>query len=213
MDKIENISGVILSGGKSKRMGTDKALLKIGDTPAIEMIYNTISGIFHDIMIISDYPKNYDYLSRNIYPDIYKSMGPLGGIHSALTNAENSQIFIVSCDIPLISDNIIRYIVSKKNDKDITLPIVFGRLQPLCGIYSKKCMPVFDDILSIAVEYNGKKSQKIGLIKTLENFDLNIIDFDYLHFNRNHFLNMNDQEDYKKICEIVDFTTIRLKNN
>ena len=169
-NKVENLSGVILSGGKSERMGTDKAMLKVGGIPAIERIYNTMADIFRDIMIISDYPDNYKYLTLNnltlnIYPDIYPSMGPLGGIHSALSNAESSHIFVVSCDIPLIDENSIRYIIGKKNDKDITLPVAFGRLQPLCGIYSKSCLPVFDDILSKVDEFNGRKSKKLGLNK------------------------------------------------
>ncbi len=219
-NKIENICGVILSGGKSKRMGTDKAMLKVDGTPAIERIFNTLSGIFRDIIIISDYPQNYKYLTSNIYPDIYRSAGPIGGIHSALSNAENSHIFVVSCDIPLINENSIRYIINKKifsqkisqkNDIDITLPIAFGRLQPLCGIYPKNCLPVFDGILSGAGELGGSKNKKLGLIKALEslkaleNFEINTIDFDASDMDCNCFLNMNDPDDYETICGMVEF--------
>ncbi len=205
-DRIESISGIILAGGKSTRMGSDKAMLKIGGTPAIERIYDTVSGIFRDTMIISDRPENYAYLTSNIHPDIYHSMGPLGGIHSALANAKENQIFVVSCDMPLIHESAIRYIISRIDNTDITLPVAFGRLQPLCGIYSKNCLPVFEGILSGAGKSDCSKSRELKLIRALESFDIgliNTIDFDRLDLNRDCFLNMNNKEDYDEICGIA----------
>ncbi len=79
-----DITGIILAGGKSKRMGINKALLKIGDKTIIERTAGLMQGLFNRVLLITNSPNEYMFLGLEIYEDIYKNIGPLAGIHSGL---------------------------------------------------------------------------------------------------------------------------------
>ena len=106
MSSIKNITGVILAGGKSSRMGTDKGVLELNGKKIIEHIIYSIKPVVDEIIIISN-SNNYDYLGFKVYSDIIKERGPLAGIHTALTHTTTERNLIVSCDIPFINSELL----------------------------------------------------------------------------------------------------------
>ncbi len=109
MDGIN--TGVILCGGKSSRMNTDKALLKLGESTIIEIIYNKLKNIFKEVLISANDIEKYKFLNAKIIKDIYTDRGPLAGIHSALKYSESEKIFVTACDIQLVPTELINYLL------------------------------------------------------------------------------------------------------
>lgn len=117
----DDITGIILAGGKSSRMGQNKALLDFKGKTVIEHVISTVSNLFNRVIIITNSPADYTHLGFEIFTDFYANLGPLAGIHSGLVNSKTERNFIISCDIPLVTSDVINYICNRKTDEPITV--------------------------------------------------------------------------------------------
>lgn len=197
-----DLSGIILCGGNSSRMQTNKALLKLGDKTVIEIIAAKLKSIFNEVLISANDSKEYDFLKLPVVNDVFISKGPLAGIHSALKYSSTEKNFIISCDMPLISVEFIKYLINLNSEKSILLPKSNGRIQQLCGIYSKS---VIDEIENIFKLSEKNKSIKGSVYELIERASIEFIDVDDLnYYNENIFLNMNSPEDYELIKDIFE---------
>ena len=140
MKKIQNITGLILAGGTSSRMGADKAMLLMNGLPLIQRISSILKEVFEKVVVVSDRGSMYTFLNLPIYPDIEKHCGPLGGIHSAFVHTGALSLFAVGCDTPFITPGLIHYICDFESLDDIRIPIMNGHLQPLGAVYSRKTL-------------------------------------------------------------------------
>lgn len=189
-----DITGVILAGGKSSRMGTNKSLLKLGNQTIIERIVDLMRSIFSEVIIITNTPDEYKFLKLPFYEDIYKWKGPLAGIHSALTHSQTEKIFVLSCDVPLMTKEMIQYLVDYKSEKQIVFCEAAGYHQPLVGIYSKKILEGLETFLTTN-ETDDKSFHKF-----LNDTAAEIINPTSLPFYKDElFFNVNRIEDYRKI--------------
>jgi len=173
---METLSVFILCGGKSSRMQSEKGLVLFQNKPFIEHIIQAILPISKDITLITN-TKDYDYLAYQKIPDIIIDKGPLGGIFTALSHSDTEFNLILSCDIPLISSELLSELISKHNAEAlITVFASESRLHPLIGIYSKKILPV----IKSAIDNNDLKMMnlianiphQIITIEESENFHL-----------------------------------------
>ena len=197
-----DITGIILCGGKSSRMQKNKALLKLSDKTVIEIVTEKLKSIFNEVLISANDSKQYDFLNLPVVYDIFIGKGPLAGIHSALKYSSTKNNFIVSCDIPLISIELIKYLINLNSEKSILLPKSNGRIQQLCGIYSKSVIYEIENIFKLSEK---DKNIKGSVYELLERASIEFIDVDELNFyNKNIFLNMNSPEDYKLIKNIYE---------
>jgi len=133
----QNIAGVILAGGGSRRMGVDKALLKVDGITFIERIAATLERRFFALYISSNKADHYAFLNRPVIPDIFTQCGPLAGIHAALNHISTDYIFTVSCDVPFISTNVIDAFLDKLEPETILIADDGTRTHPLIGIYPR----------------------------------------------------------------------------
>ncbi len=173
---METLTVFILCGGKSSRMQSEKGLVLFQEKPFIEHIIQAILPITDQIKLITA-TKEYDYLPYQKIPDIISDKGPLGGIYTALTNSEIEFNLILSCDIPLISTELLTELISKHNNEaEVTVFASESKLHPLIGIYSKKVLPVIksaidNDQLKMMNLIAGIPHQIIN-IEESENFHL-----------------------------------------
>ena len=192
----EDINGIILCGGKSKRMGMDKSFLMIDEKPMIERIYEIMGKHFKNILLISNEPHKYNYLNANVFRDIYPGLGPLSGIHSGLTNS-NSQInFFISSDMPFVTADVILYLLDNHSSHDIVLSKSNDFINTTCGVYSKNCIDKSEELLKNSVaDQNSKSSIKLrDLIHACNTLVLDIEK--QFFFNTDLMFNMNSYEDY-----------------
>jgi molybdopterin-guanine dinucleotide biosynthesis protein A len=197
-----DITGIILCGGKSSRMQKNKALLKLSDKTVIEIVTEKLKSIFNEVLISANDSKQYDFLNLPVVYDIFIGKGPLAGIHSALKYSSTKNNFIISCDMPLISVKLIKYLINLNSEKSILLPKSNRRIQQLCGIYSKSVIEEIENIFKLSEK---DKNIKGSVYELLERASNEIIDVDDLYFyNKNIFLNMNSSEDYKLIKNIYE---------
>ncbi|MCL6493392.1 MAG: molybdenum cofactor guanylyltransferase [Ignavibacterium sp.] len=189
-----DIAGVILAGGKSSRMGVNKSFLKLGNQTIIERIVDLMKSTFTEVIIITNTPDEYKFLKLPLYEDIYKWKGPLAGIHSALTHSQTEKVFVLSCDVPLMSKEIIEYIIEYKSDKSIVFCEAAGYHQPLVGVYSKKILSKIEKFIS-----NNEMTDK-SFHQFLKIVDAEIIHPEKLSFyNDEIFFNVNRPEDYEHL--------------
>jgi molybdopterin-guanine dinucleotide biosynthesis protein A len=151
-----NITGIILAGGKSSRMGTEKGLIIYKNKPFVEHIIEAMSPLVDNIIIISN-NKAYESFGFKCYEDLIKNTGPLAGIYTGLRYSKTNNNLIVSCDIPLIKTVVLQKLIDQKNDASEVIQIQSqGKNMPLIALYKKSCEVIFMEEL----HQNQKKVQK-----------------------------------------------------
>jgi molybdopterin-guanine dinucleotide biosynthesis protein A len=213
-----DITGVILSGGKSLRMGFNKSLLKIQGKTIIEYIVELMQNIFSKVILITNSPDEYRFLNLEMFEDIYKNYGPLAGIHSGLVNSSTKRNFIISCDVPLMTEQMIRYLVDYSTDKLITIAKADGYIQQLVGIYNRDIIVTAEDILEKEklVEERNSDQQRRGckVLSLVNQVGAEIINTDSLSFYiPDTYFNMNNTEDFNIVKEKLEkFLTSKNQN-
>ncbi|MCU0480317.1 MAG: molybdenum cofactor guanylyltransferase [Anaerolineae bacterium] len=137
-------SVAILVGGKSSRMGRDKAWVDLGGIPLIHhLLFAIHKAEFDDIFLVTNQRSKYDSLDLPIHPDSFINCGALGGIESALTHSKHDWTLAVACDIPFIRPDVLNLLVKSSHDNiDVVLPVAGEMTQPLCALYHKRCLDV-----------------------------------------------------------------------
>lgn len=136
------ITGIVLAGGKSSRMGSDKSNMVLNGKTFIEYSIEALKPLCEKVVISSN-NNIYDYTECEVWHDELPDGSPMIGIYSCLKRSSNEYNIILSCDMPLINTLLLDYLVSNSKDCDITVPIHGNNLiEPLCGIYKKSCIDV-----------------------------------------------------------------------
>ena len=192
--KLRNdIVGVILAGGKSSRMGRDKALLELKGMSFIKNIADELQKVFTKVIIVSDRTEAYKFLGLRIYEDIFKNCGPLAGIHSAFIHSRSKVIFVVSTDMPLINSKIIKYILDLSFSNEAIVYSIHNTIQPLFGIYNRTCFSVLEE--------DHLRRKQYSVVQFLNDIDSIIIPVPAspLCDIARMLVNVNTPEDYQQI--------------
>jgi molybdopterin-guanine dinucleotide biosynthesis protein A len=181
------ISVAVMAGGKSKRLGQNKALIQINGITVVESVLNMVSPYVQKVMIITNTPEEYNFLDIETSKDVRPGFGPLSGIHSALSLASSEYVLVVSCDIPLVGSKQIEQLVSSCRGHDITI-FKHKNFEPLCAVYRRSCI----DALNELIDYN--ECRIIDLFPTLDVKVLRVDDAEI-------FRSINTKEDYDHIVD------------
>ncbi len=137
---IENhdVTGVILAGGRSSRMGRDKATLEVNGIPLFTRMLQTMQSVFPNVLISGDRD---DLAQPDVpcYPDIYPGSA-LGGIYTGLSAAETPYIFVAPCDMPYPDSDLMQIISSHRKECDVAILKTFKGVEPCFAVYSKECL-------------------------------------------------------------------------
>jgi len=144
---IPATSGVILAGGESRRMGSDKSLLPLEGERFIERIYQLMASLFDEVLIVTNAPDLYNHIPCRKVPDRYRGQGALAGIHTGLHYAKHPRIFVVATDMPYLQAELIRHLCLSAVDADVVIPRSHHSLEPLHACYSKNCLPAIEALL------------------------------------------------------------------
>lgn len=190
MGNKSDISGFILAGGKSSRMGTDKALLMIKNEPLLKRIIRLIEPLCGSIAISG---QNADYVKFNvkIIPDLYSDCGPIAGIHSSLKHSHSDWNLLVSVDVPFLNEKLIRNLISSTGEFDCIIPEHTSGVEPLIGLYHKRILPIVEEMI---------KNGDYKLMYMLSKLNVRYLDCNSLiHKYPRLFMNINRPEDYQSI--------------
>ena len=166
-----DIGALILMGGKNSRMnGNVKGLLKIKNSTFLEKIQETLNDFSSIYLSINEkfskeQKQNFENMGFKIIEDIYKEIGPLGGIYSSLLNCKEEYLFITACDMPFITKNSIEVLCNKvdKNTDGVVFYDKNNKLYPLGAIYSKNVLPIIEEMIE-------KKYYKLSYLIEKSNF-------------------------------------------
>lgn len=142
----EALTTVILAGGKSQRMGEDKAFLDWNGQAFIQHILDAAKGLTQEVMVIAN-TKEYATLDIQVYPDLVEDCGPVGGIYTAMQQIKTPYLLVLSCDIPLLQGAVLEHLIEKSIPCDANVLTTEERWQPLTAIYNSKTMPIFKEAL------------------------------------------------------------------
>jgi len=141
------ITGIILSGGQSTRMGTDKALLHINGKTLLENAIQICKPVCNEILISSNNPKH-EKSGYQVISDEYKNSGPLSGIYSCLKISRNKWSFVISVDTPFVEVEFIRYLITQTDTFDAIVPVHQKGSEPLISLYHKSVLTVMQKHLT-----------------------------------------------------------------
>lgn len=136
----EAVSVVVLAGGKSSRMGTDKAFVPILGRPLIEEVLARITGLGAETLIVTNRPEAYRTLGLPLVADILPAQGALGGIYTAIHAAHSPYTLVVACDMPFLNRDLLAYLISLRAGYDVVVPRLGGIPEPLHAVYGKNCL-------------------------------------------------------------------------
>ena len=195
------MTGVILTGGKSSRMGQDKALLSIGGVQLIRRILDVFGTLFDEILVVTNKTGRHAGPGYREVTDIIPDCGPLGGIYTGLTYASSDRIFVASCDLPFIKESTVKIVISEPVSYDVVVPDDGRRLHPLHAVYSRKCTPYIRKWLDNGF-YNVTKF--INEVEGLSVRKVQISEIAAVDPDLKSFFNMNTQEDLAEANRIAE---------
>ena len=194
----KDITGIILAGGKSLRYGRNKALVEVDGTRLIERVISVMQSLFEDLIIITNTPREYDYLQLPMHEDVIKGLGPLGGVYTGLEIISSESGFFVACDMPFLQNDLIRHMVEIKGDFDAVVPKVDWKIEPLHAIYTRNCLPAIKRLID---------AQGYQIIKFFDNVRVRWVKEEEIRSfdsELKSFLNVNSPEELTKANRLKD---------
>ena len=195
---MSEVTGIILAGGVSKRLGyKNKALLKIGDQSIIERVIRALSKATERILLITNSPEELEHLRLPMFGDIFPGSGSLGGIYTGLKVSKTHHNLVIACDMPFIGPHLLTFLIDHRKNYDVVVPITPDGHHPTCAIYSKGC------IEPIEVQI---KTGNLKIASFFPHVKINRIDMEALDpcYDSNMFFNINTGEDYLKALSIAN---------
>lgn len=136
-------SGFVLAGGRSSRMGRDKALLPYHGTTLVQHVAQAVEKAAGSVALVGD-PARYSALGYPVYRDKFPGCGPLGGIYTALAVSSTDWNLIVACDMPGVSVEVLEGLLERANGSDSDCVVAAGptgEAEPLLAVYHRRCLP------------------------------------------------------------------------
>jgi molybdopterin-guanine dinucleotide biosynthesis protein A len=186
------VTAFILAGGKSSRMGSDKAFLQLGDETLLSQALNLAHTVAEEVRIVGD-AKKFAGFGR-VIEDVYRDCGPLGGIHAALSSSATELNLMLAVDLPFVGREFLEYLLERARESGamVTVPRTAGGLHPLCGAYRRGFAQVAEDSLR---EGRNKIDRLFAKVET------RVIEEDELlraGFSAVVFCNLNTPEELEK---------------
>ncbi|MGC8874803.1 MAG: molybdenum cofactor guanylyltransferase [Chloroflexia bacterium] len=151
--ELSPLSGIVLAGGASRRLGTDKALLRLwGDTgpTLLEAVVERLAALCDEVLVVADRPRPWPAMSARTVYDALPGSGVLGAIYTGLLACHTLHALVVACDMPFLNEPLLRYMASRPRDYDVLIPRLPAdaqesagnpeRVEPLHAIYSRLCL-------------------------------------------------------------------------
>lgn len=141
------VTGVLLAGGKSRRMGEDKRYLVVGEQTLLERGLEMLQSIFCEVLVVIAQDSPPLSIDTRVVRDLVPECGSLGGLYTGLTQATTPYIFVVACDMPFLNQTVIAQFTNRRTTDDIVIAKLDDRLHPMHALYSKRCLPALEQMI------------------------------------------------------------------
>lgn len=193
MTQKKALTGIILAGGKSSRMGREKGLLLLDHKPFVQHIAEALQPLVQEIIIVGDH-NEYDQFGYKRVQDIFKNAGPVGGLYAGLLSSTTSGNFVISCDVPLITTALLSKLLDSEEEYfDVIQFETEDKSMPLIALYKKRCAAKCKKQL----ETGEKRLRK--LVASLSTKSIPVDEKEYLLVS-----NINTPEDLKNIRHAIN---------
>lgn len=158
-----DVTGILLAGGKSRRMGADKRFLELGGETLLRRALSVYERLFREILIVVAEPvPELSALGHEIVTDLIPNCATLGGLYTGLSRARSLRVFAAACDMPFLNSAVIGHLF-EFGDDDVVMPKLATGLQPMHAVYAKTCLPYFEEMMA---------SNNLSIQSVLENHAL-----------------------------------------
>ena len=196
----QTCTGIILAGGESKRLNSvEKSNLLVGDKRIIERMMTVYEKLFSEIILVSNHPTTYLEWDAIVVKDIYTKRSSLTGIHSGLFYTKTDHAFIAACDTPFLKMDLVKTILQHiDSSADIVIPRTDVGIEPLCAVYSRRCLQTIQG----ALEQNNLKIRSFFSklrVKEIPETVLRTMDPDLVSF-----FNINTPDDLEQANRMIN---------
>ncbi len=194
---VNNVSGIILAGGKSSRLGQNKALIDLAGKPVIQHVVDTLRQLVDEIVLATNTPDIFAFLGVRMVADRYVGAGPLGGLHAGLSAIDGEYGLVVGCDMPFLNAALLKHMLLQRTGYDIVMPRIGNYYEPLHALYGRHCLS--------AIEHSLQNGQR-RLLGFADQLKVRYVEQDeILRFDPQQlsFFNLNSPDDLTRMREIV----------
>ena len=169
---ITDVTAVLLAGGKGRRMGEDKRFLHVGEDTLLGRSLAVLRSLFSNVLVVIAQDSPPLQAEVPVVRDLVPDSGSLGGLYTGLQEASSDHVFAVACDMPFLDPKVVQYVVGLREDSDIVMARLENGLQPMHALYSKRCLPVIEEMVRTRhlkiQEIVSHPSLKVRLITEVE---------------------------------------------
>lgn len=198
--KISGITGVLLAGGRSTRMGVDKRLLEVEGQTLLARALGVLDEVFDQVLVsFADRDSAVAVAGHRVVYDLLPNCATLGGLYSALTVAETEWLFAVACDMPLVESVVVDSLVRRCAGADYVVPVLSTGPQPMHACYRKTCLPV----LKRMAEAGDLRLQALMEDPTLHGLQVSEAELLALDPHLRSFINVNTPADLEMVRKLL----------
>jgi molybdopterin-guanine dinucleotide biosynthesis protein A len=189
---VDVVNAYVLAGGKSTRMGQDKAFLRFGACTLLESALELARGVAGSARIVGSTAKFAAF--GPVVEDVYPECGPLGGVHAALSGTTANLNLVVAVDLPFIRPDFLKYLIARARQSNdaVVVPRASGRLQPLCAVYQR----TFADVAERSLRAGKYKID--SLFTEVSTMVIGPEELEQEGFSEEMFRNLNTPEDWEE---------------
>jgi molybdopterin-guanine dinucleotide biosynthesis protein A len=191
-------TGFVTAGGRSSRMGRDKAWLELGGQAMIERVIAAVAPVTSSVAIIANDPE-YARLGLPVFGDTNRGVGPLEAIRTALVNSNTSRVVLAGCDLPFVTSELFSFLLGLEGGHQTVVPLSReGLLEPLCAVYSTNALAVVTELIAAG----ERKVQR--LFDRVPTRFLAFAEISHLQGAELFFENVNTRQEYSRAVQLLD---------
>ncbi len=196
---VTDVTGVLLAGGKSRRMGQDKRFLELGQQTLFARSLAVLRTVFQAVLIVIAQDSEPIESDVPVLRDLVPNCGSLGGLYTGLHASTTPFVFAVACDMPFLSAQAVEFMVAMKEQADVVMVRRDTGLQPLHALYGKRCLPSMEEMIR-----NGElKIQRIVERSTLATRIVTEAELSRVDPDGRSFLNVNTPADLEAAKKLL----------
>jgi molybdenum cofactor guanylyltransferase len=188
---ITDVTGVLLAGGKSRRMGEDKRFLSVGEETLFARSLAVLRSVFQTVLVVIAQDSPALQSDVPVFRDLVPDCGSLGGLYTGLTQAVTPYVFVVACDMPFLNPATVQYFTEVKRDRDVVMAKLQNGLQPMHALYHRRCLPVMEGL----IQTRELKIQQLAAHPSLRVHVITPADFGEIDPEGRSFYNVNTPSD------------------